>query len=254
MNTLDHSGSQENKPEFATQVLQPVLTADGSHTLYSPAVNQHYHSTFGAIAESEHIFIRSGLSYYAGIHRTDIIRAGEPIRILEVGFGTGLNALLSFQWAEETGVRVQYVALEAHPIDVELSEKLNFPEMTGRKQDDDVFRRIHHAAWDTEVALSGNFSLIKIKKPVEAFEANARAYHIVFYDAFDPVAQPELWTADVLGKVAKTLANKGILMTYSVRGHVVRLLKSLGFGVEKLAGPPGKRHILRATAGKNSSN
>jgi tRNA U34 5-methylaminomethyl-2-thiouridine-forming methyltransferase MnmC len=213
-----------------------VKTQDGSHTLYVPALKEHYHSTYGAITESKHVFIQSGLGH---------LMAGSEATILEIGFGTGLNALLTCLFTMEHPVAITYHALEKYPLDAGLVKKLNYASYLLSEPDPgSLFSRIHEVAWNTTVRLLPGFQLHKIHDDLITFQP-CFPYDVIFFDAFAPGKQPEMWTRPVFEKLYQNLSSNGIITTYCVRGAVKRLLKAVGFEIEKLPGPPGKREILR---------
>ena len=224
--------------------LQIVQTLDGSHTIFHPGVNQHYHSHFGALGESMHIFIHSGLKTIVNAETDSPV--GQTIRILEVGFGTGLNAFLTLAQCKESGVKVNYDAIEPHPLPENCWSALNYPHRSGNPDLESAFRLIHKSPWEEPVNINPGFTLRKICIRLEDFIPATNEYHLVYFDAFDPVAQPDLWTEDIFRKIAAAQVAGGILVTYSVKGTVVRALKKVGYITQKLQGPPGKRHILRA--------
>jgi tRNA U34 5-methylaminomethyl-2-thiouridine-forming methyltransferase MnmC len=215
---------------------QIVKTEDGSSTLYNSILKEHYHSTFGALQESRHVFIKAGLDH--------LQTKREPINILEVGFGTGLNALLALLWASENKRTINYTGVEAFPIAIEMAKKLNYPVLlnTGRG----YFLKMHSSVAG-EVALSECFNFNLKIGLIQEIELEDSFYDLVFFDAFSPDTQPELWTQQVFSKLNKAMKMNGYLTTYSTKGIVKRALKSAGFSIEKLPGPPGKREILRAT-------
>jgi tRNA U34 5-methylaminomethyl-2-thiouridine-forming methyltransferase MnmC len=219
--------------------LEFKITGDGSHTLYLPGLNEHYHSTFGAIAESRHIFLETG---YKHIFRTE-----EPVRILEIGFGTGLNALLTFMESEKLNGKTEYASIELYPLQAEVYVKLNFPDLLNDDSCRKIFLRMHELPWNSKTQLSGNFRILKINTSLELYQPPEAYFDLVYFDAFGPDVQPEMWTLEVFEKMASALRNKGVLVTYSTKGTVRRNLIAAGFSVEKLPGPPGKREILRAT-------
>jgi len=227
-------------------VLEVIRTADGSDTLFQRDLNQHYHSTFGAIQESRHIFIENGFKHAIKEMHPGTGNMAEILSILEIGFGTGLNALLTQAGAEKHGVRVHYTALELFPLKKTYWEALNYPYLAGECDYSQVFPKLHSAKWDKPQEISPHFMLHKVHDTLEAFLPAAGTFDLVYFDAFGPDAQPELWTADIFRTLCKGMSARGILVTYSVKGTVVRALRSAGFRAEKLAGPPGKRHILRA--------
>jgi tRNA U34 5-methylaminomethyl-2-thiouridine-forming methyltransferase MnmC len=226
--------------------LELTRTADGSDTLYHPGLDQHFHSTFGAMEESLHIFIRAGLLHYLEVVNINQSGTYRSLRILEVGFGTGLNALLTLVEAEKQRIKVHYTAIEAFPLDDCYWQELNYPSLVGSDDSNQAFRHIHLATWDAPWNISPFFTLLTVNTTLESFIPGETAFDLVFFDAFGPDAQPEMWTEELFRKLYKGLAPGGVLVTYSVKGNVVRALRSAGFCTEKLPGPLGKRHILRA--------
>jgi len=226
-------------------VVEVTRTDDGSDTLFCRDLNQHYHSTFGAVQESMHIFIESGFLHTIRKFHPDPGNYRPFMKIIEIGFGTGLNALLTQAEVEKHGIRVLYTALEAFPLEEKSWGLLNYPHLFGSVDYTRVFDNLHHAAWNETVEISPFFTLQKIHGSLETFHPTGQN-HLVYFDAFGPDAQPELWTEKIFRDLFLGMSTGGILVTYSVKGNVVRALKSAGFLVEKLPGPPGKRHILRA--------
>ena len=215
----------------------PVITGDLSHTLFVPGLNEHYHSIHGAIRESEHVFINAGLGYMEG---------RSSIRILEIGFGTGLNALLTWLHCRDKPTEVLYSAIEPFPVDPSVCSGLNYPERTGDPDAGTVFRELHDSPWEQLISIGEFFHFIKHKFRLGDVILPECSADLVFYDAFSPEVQPEMWTPEVFEKVYRILNPGGILVTYSSRGSVRRALGHAGFLVEKLPGPAGKRHITRA--------
>jgi tRNA U34 5-methylaminomethyl-2-thiouridine-forming methyltransferase MnmC len=217
-----------------------VITSDGSHTLFLPEVNEHYHSYHGAINESKHVFIKNGLDYYLSNNMI------SPINILEIGMGTGLNVFLTFLYTvERLGVIIDYVALEPFPISVEFVPELNYIEKLNAKHHIDTFNLIHSSEFNKKIKLYNQFTLTK-KSDTLQDSPNDQAIDIIFFDAFAPRVQPELWTKEVFDKLYSFLKPGGILVTYCAKGEVKRTLKASGFKVESLPGPPGKREMVRA--------
>lgn len=211
-------------------------TADGSYTLYVPELDEHYHSVKGALTESQHIFIDMGLKHSAII---------EP-RILEIGLGTGLNCFLTLMEAETSQRKVHYTGIERFPLNMEVIQKLDYPSMIGRGHEDDYFA-IHQAPWGEDTELSPWLTLHKIEGDFTHYHFE-KGYDIIYFDAFAPEKQPEMWEQSLFGGLYQTLNEGGILTTYCAKGVVRRMLQSAGFKVERLPGPPGgKREILRAT-------
>ena len=214
------------------------ITADGSHTLFVPGLKEHYHSTFGAIRESQHVFIESGFHRAAADF--------DFIQLLEIGFGTGLNALLTWMEAERMLRKVNYKALEPYPLDEEVWSELNYPDCFCTLDYSEIFSRLHETDWERDEQLSRFFSIYKSHSRLEDYQPEPDKYNLVYFDAFGPDVQPELWTEDKFRKLYVSMKNGGILVTYSVKGSVRRALKSCGFAVEKIPGPAGKREITRA--------
>ncbi len=214
--------------------LRLQVTGDGSHTLYVESLDEHYHSHFGALTESRHIFINAGLGYCRG----------ESISILEAGFGTGLNALLTALYAEENRKHVSYVTLEKYPLPDDLLDKLNYAVMTGSRGKW-MFDAIHAAAWETPVVLTPRFTICKKKFDLTA-DTLSGSFDLIYYDAFGPDKQPEMWTPTVMDKINAVTRAGTVFVTYSAKGSLRRMLKGLGFEVSLLPGPPGKRVMTRA--------
>lgn len=210
------------------------VTGDGSHTLYVESLDEHYHSHFGALTESRHIFINTGLGFCPG----------ESISILEAGFGTGLNALLTALYAEENRKHVSYVTLEKYPLEDDLLDKLNYAGMTGSRGKW-MFDAIHAATWETPVVLTPWFTIRKMKFDLTA-DTLSGCFDLIYYDAFGPDKQPEMWTPAVMDKINAVTRAGSVFVTYSAKGSLRRMLKGLGFEVSLLPGPPGKRVIIRA--------
>lgn len=215
-----------------------LLTKDGSHTLLSPRFGVPYHSRFGAITESEQVFIDAGFRH---------VSAGKQrIRLLETGLGTGLKALMTWLAAEQSNTQVDYTALELFPLAPEDVEALNYPDLLEGNPVDlrTRFQRLHQAPWEINVALSTHFSLLKKKTPIETF-ASEQPFDLVYFDAFAPRTQPELWTEEVFRRMFEALAPGGVLVTYCAQGEVKRRMTRAGFQVERLPGPPGKQEMTR---------
>lgn len=210
-------------------------TQDGSHTLISKQFGVSYHSKYGAIKESEHVFIDAGL-------KARMLRDKNPISILEYGFGTGLNAYLSFLCAQQHQRVISYTGIEAFPISQELAATLNYPQVL--QVPASTYLQLHELDWGTLHHLSAHFSFTKILGQIEDQVFNAQ-FDVLFFDAFAPTAQPELWEERLLQKAFQALKPGGIFVTYCAKGVVKRTLKSIGFKVEALPGPPGKREMTR---------
>ena len=214
-----------------------LITSDGSHTISVPEWNVTYHSRHGAIQESLHVFIEAGLHYCL-----DLPDSPDPIRIFEMGLGTGLNALLTGMEAGARNRKMDYTAVEMHPLDREEAARLNYND-TLRHQA--LYDALHSAPWNHVVRLSEFFTIHKINTSLQDFSPQ-EAFHLIYYDAFAPAFQPELWTQQVFGKLWAMLETNGVLVTYCSKGDVRRALMAAGFQVTKLPGPRGKREMLRA--------
>jgi len=213
-------------------------TGDGSPTILNTTINESYHSTNGALTESRHIFIDQGYHAVPGKSR--------DMTILEVGFGTGLNALLTMVECEKEKRKVNYIGIEPFPLEDELLKQLTYPGLVGSCTERSSFYKMHHIPWEVPFYISDHFILYKIKQKLQEVDFQEGKFNLVYFDAFSPETQPELWTLPVFAKLFASLQPGGILITYSVKGEVRRSLKSVGFDVEKIPGPPGKREITRA--------
>jgi tRNA U34 5-methylaminomethyl-2-thiouridine-forming methyltransferase MnmC len=214
--------------------LELRVTGDGSHTLYVPALDEHYHSHFGALTESKHIFIEKGLASLTS----------QKVSILEVGFGTGLNALLTAMYAKGNQVTIHYVTLEKHPLDPSLLLRLNYPAMTG-PGGRELFEIIHNSPWEKPVKLTAWFTLEKRLMDLPSMSVEG-LFDLVYFDAFGPGKQPEMWSREVMQKITAVTHPGTVFVTYSAKGELKRTLRSLGFEVVLLPGPPGKRVMTRA--------
>lgn len=217
-----------------------IETGDGSITLHIPEWNEQYHSKHGAIAEANHVFIKEGWQHYFSENTAD------SIKILEIGFGTGLNALLTFFESQKDNKSVMYQTVEAYPLELEHIEKLNYPDLLNVSKD--VFLKIHTEKWEIENTISDNFSILKQQKFFDEIE-NTNEFNLIYFDAFGARVQPELWTESIFSKMYQSLQSGGKLVTYAANGNARRAMLAAGFLVERLPGPPGKREMLRATKG-----
>lgn len=217
-----------------------INTHDGSHSLFHSEINETYHSIHGALQESRHVFIEHGLHYLQNKF------GRKALSVFEVGFGTGLNALLAAEFAEKHHIAIHYCAIETFPLSWEVAAQLNYVRLLEWGDAKEVFKKIHLSDWDTEDHITKFFSLQKIKGSVHDYIIPAK-YDCIFFDAFAPEKQPEMWTRDVLAKATDALNDGGVLVTYCAKGQLRRDLASLNLKVEKLPGPPGKREMTRAT-------
>ncbi|HPF12161.1 MAG TPA: tRNA (5-methylaminomethyl-2-thiouridine)(34)-methyltransferase MnmD [Flavobacteriaceae bacterium] len=216
---------------------QFLTTGDGSVTIYLPEWNEHYHSKHGAIQEALHVFIAQGLRHYQKTNNPSVIA------LLEIGFGTGLNALLSQQFAEGNNLQLNYTGVEAYPIAPEEVFQLNYAKLLNVPQP--MLHSLHTTPWEVPCQISSNFTLTKQQKNFLEIDGVA-LYDLVYFDAFGARVQPELWTEKVFAKMFKALKPKGMLVTYAAKGSVRRAMQAVGFEVSRLPGPPGKREMLRS--------
>lgn len=216
------------------------LTNDGSHTLVHPKYEAHYHSKAGAIQESDFIYINEGLNHILNDQNLDVVS------VLEMGFGTGLNAFNTFLEATKKGLKINYVAIEKYPLVKETLKELNYVSLLKAEEFEDVFFKIHEVEADLDHEISSNFKLYK--KHIDFFDTDFdNQFNVVYFDAFSPYEQPELWTEKLFQLMYNALKSNGILITYCSQGKAKRALREVGFTVKRLPGPPSKRHILRAT-------
>jgi len=213
------------------------LTQDGSHTVVAHRYGVSYHSKYGAIRESMHVFIEAGLRPF--------LNTGKEVAVLEAGLGTGLNAFLTYLEAKLSPAGVYYEALEAFPLELEFAAQLNYPAVLGAAEDAAVFDAIHQTKWGDRTHLGPKFQLKKIEGKFEEYRPD-RAFDVIYYDAFSPGAQPGVWKSEVLARFYEALRKGGALVTYCAKGEVKRTLRALGFEIETLPGPPGKREMIRA--------
>jgi tRNA U34 5-methylaminomethyl-2-thiouridine-forming methyltransferase MnmC len=216
--------------------IEIITTSDGSHSLLNTTLNETYHSRHGAVQESLHVFIKEGLDYLL------TKKPAATISILEIGFGTGLNALLTAQRALEVSAVVQYTSLETKPLPELIWAQLNY---TSSPDAEVLFRSLHEAPWATAVDITPAFRLTKRKVSLLEATFAPGSFDLIYFDAFAPNKQPEMWTYAVLETVVHTLREGGMFVTYCARGQLKRDLKALGLTVETLAGPPGKKEMVR---------
>jgi len=213
-------------------------TADGSHTLFVPELNEHYHSTNGALQESKLVFIQNGLLH--------VPACVKEINVLEVGFGSGLIALLTVLEAKKERRKINYVAIEPEPVNPQFISQLNYANVIGGTEATGYFKKLHEAGWVYPSFLSDYFIINKIQARLEDVSLRDSQFNLVYFDAFGPEVQPELWSDEIFTQFYNCMKPDGILVTYSCKGTVKRALKVAGFTVEKLPGPAGKREVLRA--------
>ncbi|HTE34127.1 MAG TPA: tRNA (5-methylaminomethyl-2-thiouridine)(34)-methyltransferase MnmD [Chryseolinea sp.] len=217
--------------------LKIITTSDGSHSLLDEDLQETYHSVHGAIQESNHVFIQSGLQYLLDVKHS------HSATVLEIGFGTGLNAWLTMAFARAHEVSIRYVTIEAFPLDESIWSKLNYAEPPMRGE----FFRMHQADWEKDVELHPEFHLRKIHGKLEDISIDEAAYDVIFYDAFAPSKQAEMWSLPMLEKSVNGLKAGGVFVTYCAKGQLKRDLRSLNLSTATLPGPPGKKEMVRAT-------
>ena len=212
-----------------------MITEDGSQTIYLPEMDEHYHSTHGAVNESIHVYIEQGL----------LKTTKKEISILEIGFGTGLNAYLTYCFAQQYDLSIEYYSLEKYPLSEQEYSLLNYPDHIFSEYAH-IFKHLHEAEWNRLVSLSGNFKLKKLHADLLTFDFHEiPPADLVYYDAFAPSKQPAMWTDQILHKLAANVRKDGIFVTYCARGTVRRALSDKGFTMERIPGPKGKKEILR---------
>lgn len=222
-------------------LLKVIQTEDGSSSLLNVDLNETYHSVHGAIQESQHVFIESGLNHL--LHHS----LQKSISILEIGFGTGLNALLTALIAAREHVKIEYEALETFPLSQETVSLLNYPLQLNVEEAAFIFDSLHQSEWNKPQRISSHFSLLKRDLKIQNADFGKQKFDLVYFDAFAPDKQPEMWELPVLQKVAEAMKPQGVFVTYSAKGQLKRDLVSLGLSIEKIPGPPGKREMIRAT-------
>lgn len=216
-----------------------VKTADGSSTIFLPEWNEHYHSIHGAVQEAKHVFIKMGLEYLV------LGKDFKEIFILEIGFGTGLNAFITLLEAKKRFLQIEYTGIEAYPISSEELQQLNYSNIFSEEDSANYFHLLHQDIWENWEEITSFFRLLKKQlffKQIDAVDA----YNLIYFDAFGPQVQPALWTEEIFKKMFNALKKDGVLVTYSAKGSVRRAMEKVGFQMERLPGPPGKREMLRA--------
>ena len=219
--------------------MQIITTEDGSHTLFAEQFNEIYHSRHGAIQESQHVFIKTGLDYVLEQNKTN------TATILEIGFGTGLNALLTMIEAEKRNLKINYTTIELYPVDIATIKELNYTQQLGYEYCYGPYHSMHLVRWNEAHDVTPNFNFKKINTSVLECMFEPESFDLIYFDAFAPDNQPEMWSVDVFRKMYTALRTGGILVTYCSKGVVQRTMKEAGFTVEKTPGPPGKREMLR---------
>ncbi|QSE97896.1 tRNA (5-methylaminomethyl-2-thiouridine)(34)-methyltransferase MnmD [Fulvivirga lutea] len=221
--------------------LKIITTEDGSHSLYNKELNETYHSFHGALQESRHVFIENGLRFWHS-ENSQV----KKVKIFELGFGTGLNALLSLEYGIKNNIEIEFMSIEAYPLDKEQYEILNYSNLVADGSLTDFFNDMHEIPWNSQVPIHEKFLLEKIHDKIELIDLRNQKFDIVFYDAFAPSKQPQLWEIPQIEKVVNSLKKGGVFVTYCAQGQLKRNLKSLGLEVNTLPGPPGKKEMVMA--------
>ncbi|WP_037315409.1 tRNA (5-methylaminomethyl-2-thiouridine)(34)-methyltransferase MnmD [Salegentibacter sp. Hel_I_6] len=216
-----------------------IKTGDGSVTIHLSEWDEQYHSKHGAIQEAQHVFIKMGLENWLANNNQ------KELTVLEIGFGTGLNAFIAFLEAKKLQLKIDYTGVEAYPVSEDEIKELNYTKMLSAEKEVDSFQKMHSIPWNSPHIISENFQLEKQQKRFEEIE-DLNKYDLVFFDAFGARVQPELWTEEIFLKMFSAMKKKAVLVTYSAKGSVRRAIQTAGFIVERLPGPPGKREMLRA--------
>lgn len=212
------------------------ITEDGTSSFFDNEIGEMFHSKYGAINESRHIFIKSGLEFFQG---------GNEISILEIGWGTGLNTLLTLEWHRKNQSIIHYHCIEKYPLSESEAMELNYYQYIQNIDKDDILH-LHKQPWNTVAETFTNFHLYKSHSDIQDLKLDNCSLDLIYFDAFSPDKQPELWSVDVFKRIYNATKDGGILTTYSAKGDVRRVMKQAGFNVERIQGPIGKRHITRA--------
>ena len=214
-----------------------IITDDGSTTIHLPDLDEQYHSKHGAIQEAYHVFVNTGLGYLLKQMKPN------PLKILEIGFGTGLNAFITLLESDKNKIPISFTGVEAYPISSLEIEKLNYPLLLNSTKA--YFKKLHQSEWEQQISISTHFSILKRMQFFSEIN-DKNNFHLIYFDAFGARVQPELWTEQIFKKMYIALKKGGVLVTYSAKGSVRRAMQTVGFVVERLPGPPGKREMLRA--------
>lgn len=215
---------------------QIIITDDGSHSMFIPEMDEHYHSTHGAIQESMHVFINAGLD----------IMGEKDINIFEAGFGTGLNALLTLA-NKSKDAHIRYFTIEKYPLEQEEVNQLNYTGIID-SQLKEHFKKMHECPFDVETLITATFSIMKIKKDLPSFEFKGLpTFDLIYYDAFAPNKQPQMWEKAIFERIYAHCNEQAVFVTYCAKGSVRRDLEAVGFSMERIPGPPGKMEMLRGT-------
>jgi tRNA U34 5-methylaminomethyl-2-thiouridine-forming methyltransferase MnmC len=209
-----------------------IVTKDGSHSLLVPELNEQYHSIHGAKQEADHVFLKMGL----GFHFL------KDLKVFEVGFGTGLNALLTWDYAARNSIHIEYHSIEKYPVAQAEYEVLNYGTILHKEE---AYLQLHQASWEELNTMDAHFSLHKLEADLKS-DVLPKGFDVIYFDAFAPNKQANMWTEEIFRKMLEMLNEGGCLVTYCCQGHAKRAMKAAGFDIEKVPGPPGKREMLRA--------
>jgi len=212
-----------------------ITTLDGSTTIHLPELKESYHSKYGAIQEAYHVFIKNGLSLFKS----------KSVSILEIGFGTGLNAFITYLETQKINQNIDYVGVEAYPIILEEALQMNYVSELNATNETETFKKMHQCDWELKIHFSKKFSITKRKQFFQDI-SDENAFDLIYFDAFGYSVQPELWSLEIFKKMFLALKPNGVLVTYACRTSIKNAMKDAGFSVEKLPGAPGKREMLRA--------
>lgn len=219
---------------------QIIKTKDGSTTIHLPDWNEHYHSTHGALQEAQHVFINNGL------HHIHTQKQFSKLDILEIGFGTGLNALLTYATGASLNLPIQYTGIEGYPVSLEEIARMNYAQALQQPELQEYYLKMHNSPWESTTPIAPTFDLIKRKQLFDTLEDH-NAFDLIYFDAFGARVQPELWEVEIFEIMYNALKAYGVLVTYAAKGSARRAMQTVGFTTERLPGPPGKREMLRAT-------
>ena len=219
--------------------MKVVCTDDGSNTIYLEDMDETYHSRYGALQESNHVFIKNGFRYVLGDEH------GKTIRVFEMGLGTGLNAVLTAMESRKLRFPVEYTSIEPNPVPGHIIDLLDYGRILNHPSGETILHEIHHADWGEFVRLHNYFKFRKIKTTLQDMGPEITGFDLIYYDAFAPGKQPEMWHIDVLEKIYEIMDDKAVLVTYCAKGQVKRDLRDVGMSVQTIQGPPGKKEMIR---------
>ena len=220
-------------------------TADGTYTLFIPEIDEHYHSVNGAITEANHVYIKEALLHRLYKGASLIIKDNDTVKVLEVGFGTGLNAFLTLVNAVEKNIKTEYVTLELYPLSQDIISKINYGAFVDERYAG-LYMKLHESEWDTPVEIDKNFILTKKNIDLKDFISDP-VFDVVYFDAFAPDKQPDMWNDEIYKKIVGAMAENGVMTTYCAKGVVRRGFRDAGLTMERIPGPPGKREMIRGS-------